>query len=196
MVGGGEHLVADGLEADPGGEQAGGHPLHDPPLPDGTGDAGDLRAVFERLTGATTTARRRRLHIGVLDHDPELGLAVHNACRAWVHQTATALEAQGHHVETGWPAPLDHLWGTFAAFGVLSDATRPPMLDWVSDRLGRTVRADEVSGSVFEEAARARARGPGEVQAARKVVDAAIAPIHRWWQDHDLLLTPTTFQPA
>jgi amidase len=27
-------------------------------------------------------------------------------------------------------------------------------------------------------------------------VDTATAPIHDWWRDHDILLTPATFQPA
>lgn len=153
--------------------------------------------VFERLTGRTIKAVERRLRVGVLDHDPELGLTVHPACRAGVHQLAKVLESSGHHVEPGWPAPLDHLWeATFAAFGVLSDSTRPPMLDWVSRRLGRAVQPGEVEGPVFEEAARARARGPDEVTAAQRVVGTAIAPIHTWWTDHDLLLSPATFQPA
>lgn len=159
--------------------------------------AGDLEVVFERLTGRTIKAVERRLRVGVLDHDPELGLTVHPACRAGVHQLAKVLESSGHHVEPGWPAPLDHLWEpTFAAFGVLSDSTRPPMLDWVSRRLGRAVQPGEVEGPVFEEAARARARGPDEVTAAQRVVGTAIAPIHTWWTDHDLLVSPATFQPA
>jgi benzoate-CoA ligase family protein len=32
-----EHLRCDGLEADPGEDQAGGYPIHGPPLPDGVG---------------------------------------------------------------------------------------------------------------------------------------------------------------
>ena len=40
------------------------------------------------------------------------------------------------------------------------------------------------------------AANPEEIRAAQRVVDAAVAPIHAWWEDHDVLVTPASFQPA
>jgi amidase len=34
------------------------------------------------------------------------------------------------------------------------------------------------------------------VAAAQATIEAAVNPIVDWWKDHDLLVTPATFQPA
>ncbi|MDY7106684.1 MAG: amidase [Actinomycetota bacterium] len=157
----------------------------------------DLAFVFTALLGTAPAPTTGRLRVGLLDHDPELGLDVHPACREAVAVTGRLLEALGHEVAPGWPAALDHLWArSFAAFGVISDATRPPVLRWVSERLGRPVGPDELDDDVFEAAARAEGRADEDVAAARSVIGSAVAPIERWWDDHDVLVTPTTFQPA
>jgi amidase len=159
--------------------------------------AEDLRLVFELLTGAPATTPVGRLRVGLLDHDPELGLSVDPACREGVRRAGAMLEGLGHHVETGWPAALDRLWGpTVSAFGVLSDAVRPPVLAWVGERLGRPVRRGELDDSVFDAAERASGRSVAGIRAAQEIVDAAFGPIAGWWDDHDLLVTPATFQPA
>lgn len=159
--------------------------------------AEDLTAVFAALTGAAPPTSVGALRVGLLDHDPELGLPVHPACAEGVHVAGHLLETLGHHVEVGWPRPLDHLWSRSAsAFGVLSDAVRPPVVAWVSERLGRPVERGELDDAMFDACARAARRSGEEVQTAQTTVDAAIAPITDWWRDHDLLVTPTTFQPA
>jgi amidase len=159
--------------------------------------AEDLRLVFERLTGSPVSASSGRLRVGLLDHDPELGIPVAPACRDGVWVAGARLERLGHHVEIGWPAALDRLWGSSSsAFGVVSDAVRPPVLAWLGERLGRPVTKGEVDDTVFEAAQRAATRSADDVRAARAVIDAAVGPIATWWDDHDLLVTPATFQPA
>jgi amidase len=159
--------------------------------------AADLRLVFERLTGRRVTALGWRLRVGLLDHEPELGLPVHPACQEGVHVCGALLEGLGHHVEPGWPAALDHLWTTaFSAFRVVSDATRPPMVRWVSERLGRPLQPGDLDEATLAAAARATARSPDELRAAQATIDAAIAPIGAWWENRDVLVTPATFQPA
>ena len=107
------------------------------------------------------------------------------------------LEELGHEVEPSWPPALDHLWQqTAPSFGVVSDHTRPLVLAWLADVLGRPARPGELPEEVFEAARRAERRGADDLTRANVRIETAVAPIESWWQDHDLLVTPTTFQPA
>jgi amidase len=157
----------------------------------------DLAMVFDLLTGSTTPRAFPALRVGLLDHDPELGLQVHDSCQNGVRKAGLLLEGLGHHVEASWPEALNNLWAAaFEAFGVVSDAVRPSTVDWVGARLGRPVEPGELQDWVFEAVERDRARSPEEVRAAEAIVAFAIAPIHTWWEDHDILVTPASFQPA
>lgn len=159
--------------------------------------AEDLTFVFEALTGRRPAARVPRLRVGVLDHDPELGIPLHPACRDAARTAGSLLEQLGHQVDRTWPAALDHLWERAArSFFVVSDAVRPAVLRWVSDRLGRQAQRGDVDGEVFDAAERAASRSDEDVAAAEATIAAAVAEIPGWWDDHDLLVTPTTFQPA
>ena len=135
-----------------------------------------LSAGFAALTGASAAA---------------------SACVAGVHVAGALLEALGHDVEISWPDALDHLWSESAApFVIARDATRSPIIRWVSQRLGRRVQRGELDNDVFEAADRDAARDPSDVRAAQAAIEVAATPIADWWDDHDLLVTPTTFQPA
>jgi amidase len=159
--------------------------------------AEDLAFVFEKLTGCRTPDTIPRLRVGCLDHDPELGLDVHPACREGVSVAGRLLEALGHRVEECWPEALQHLWAdTFGAFATVGDAIRPATLDWVEGRLGRPIRPGELQEFFMEAVARGRSRTPEQIAAAQAELDAGIAPIPRWWDNHDILVTPATFQPA
>jgi amidase len=157
----------------------------------------DLTWVFRTLTGSAPQRSSARLRVGVLDHDPELGLAVHPACQQAVAVAAQLLEALGHLVEWAWPEPLGHLWATtFEPFQILGDATRPAVLAWVTDRLGRPPAPGDLEAWFYEAVDRAGRRTADEVAIAQAAVEAAVNPIMDWWNDHDLLITPATFQPA
>ena len=102
--------------------------------------AADLAFVFDALTGISSTRSRQTLRVGLLDHDPELGLVLDPACAEAVSLTGRLLEAGGHRVEIAWPPALDGFWRSIAgSINVVADAARPPMLDWVGARLGRPV---------------------------------------------------------
>ena len=70
------------------------------------------------------------------------------------------------------------------------------MIAWVSDRLARPVERGELDDAVFEAADRAATRSDDDVRAAQATIESAVAPLAAWWDDFDLLLTPSTFQPA
>lgn len=160
-------------------------------------DVADLTWVYEHLVAPTGPVAPHRLRIGVLDHDPELGLDVHPDCRAAAQLAARVLEELGHTVEPVWPQALDHLWQqAFASLGVVADATRLPVLQWLAERLGRPVAPDELDAEVFEAAARDASRTADDRLAAAAVIRGAAASILQWWDDYDVLVTPTTFQPS
>ncbi|HEY1830899.1 MAG TPA: amidase [Acidimicrobiales bacterium] len=157
----------------------------------------DLSAIFRTLTATVRPTRDGSLRVGLLDHDPEVGLGVHPECAQGVHIAGRLLEGLGHRVEIAWPPLLDSFWARAAGpFGVLSDATRPPVLHWLEDRLGRPVDRDELDPRFFAAVDRADTRTENHVMEAQAVIDEVAAPLVRWWDDWDLLVTPTTFQPA
>ncbi len=157
----------------------------------------DLTLVFEALVGTKVVRCDARLRVGILDHDPEMGFTVDRACAEGTHRVGRLLEGLGHHVEPGWPPVLEHLWrDAFGSLAIASDATRPTVIEWISGRLGRPVQRGDLDDGVFDAAKRAASRSEDEVLAARTKVDLAIAPLAEWWDGFDVLLTPSTFQPA
>ncbi len=159
--------------------------------------AEDLAAIFRALSGAVQPALKKALRVGILDHDPEVGLDVHPDCAEGVHVAGRFLEELGHRVEMAWPPVLSRFWGEAAdPLGVLSDATRPHVLRWLEDRLGRAVDTDELDQRFFEAVNRAASRNEQDVARARARIDKVAAPLAGWWEEWDLLVTPSTFQPA
>ena len=159
--------------------------------------AEDLTAMFRTLAGAVQPNGAKPLRVGLLDHDPEVGLEVHPECAEGVHVAGHLLEERGHRVEIAWPAVLSRFWEKAAdPFGVLSDATRPHVLRWLQDRLGRSVEEDELDQRFFEAVDRAASRSQGEVVRAQARIGEAAQALVNWWDEWDLLVTPSTFQPA
>ena len=136
--------------------------------------AADLTMMFDALAGAKVVRSDARLKVGLLDHDPETGFTVDRSCVEGTHRVGRLLESLGHDVEPSWPAALDHLWrDAFAALAVAADATRPPMIAWVSSRLGRPVQRGELDDTVFEAAERAASRSDDDVRAAHATIEHA-----------------------
>jgi amidase len=159
--------------------------------------AEDLTAFFRTLTGASQPVSARPLRVGLLDHDPEVGLGVHPDCAEGVHVAGRLLEELGHSVEIAWAPVLNAFWREAAIpFGVLSDATRPHVLRWLEDRLGRPIGPDELDPRFFEAVGRASSRSEEDVFDAQTTISNVTETLVEWWDDWDLLVTPSTFQPA
>lgn len=159
--------------------------------------AEDLTAMFRILSSAVQPAGAKSLRVGLLDHDPEVGLEVHPDCAKGVQVAGRLLEELGHRVESAWPAGLSTFWEKAAdPLGVLSDVTRPHILRWLEDRLGRSVEEDELDQRFFEAVDRAASRSEGDVVRAQASIDEVAEPLVNWWDEWDLLVTPSTFQPA
>ena len=159
--------------------------------------AEDLTAMFLRLSGSVQPPAGRPLRVGLLDHDPEVGLEVHPECAKGVHVAGRLLEQLGHRVEMAWPLVLGGFWEKAAhSLGLLVDATRPAVLQWLEDRLGRSVEKHELDSRFFEAVERAGSRSERDLQGAQERIDDVTGPLVDWWEEWDLLVTPCTFQPA
>lgn len=160
-------------------------------------DTADLSLLYALLDGPADRQFAVALQVGVLDHDPELGLPVDEDCKEAVRMVAELLGHLGHAVEAVWPPALDTLWQKAgAALSIVSDATRPPVLRWIEERLGRPLRSEDVPDDVIEAARRDEARTDGDRQRAQVTIDDAIRPLIRWWDERDLLVTPATFKAS
>ncbi|OCF86500.1 amidase [Nocardia brasiliensis] len=129
------------------------------------------------------------LRIGVLDTRPD-GSPVAPECAEAVRVSGRLLESLGHHLEPGFPAALgdstsDGLFGTFWSAGMAT------LLDDLARRLGREVTEADVEplnwmlgvlGAQVTEAQR---------QAAVEGVAGFAGAVLSWWDEYDLLLTPT-----
>ncbi len=157
----------------------------------------DLTTIFRTLSNAVEPATQTSLRVGLLDHDPEVGLDVHPECAQGVHVAGRLLEDLGHRVEIAWPPILSGFWERAAdPLGVLSDATRPHVLRWLEDRLGRSVEKDELDRRFFDAVDRATSRSTEDVVRSQARIDDVAELVVGWWDEWDLLVTPTTFQPA
>ena len=163
-------------------------------------DVNDLAALFPMLAGDATprVESPERLRVGLLDHDPIIGLPVSADCRASVHQLGGHLASMGHGVELAFPAALATLFKPFwEAMSVIGPTVRREQVDWMSRRLGRPCRAGDLSDEVLDLADRAARIEPVAVAAAYDTIRTAMAPIPTWWDSgFDLLVTPVTLQPA
>lgn len=136
-----------------------------------------------------------RLRIGVLDHRPD-GSPVHEDCARVVRETASLLERLGHHVEIGFPAALADprfqkgfatRWSANMAIGIAT----------LGDALGRPLGESDVEASTWAQARWAEKNSVVDYARALAEALAYRRAIRSWWAEGwDLLLTPTTAEPA
>jgi len=135
-----------------------------------------------------------RLRIGVLDHPGAEGYLDDPQCRAAVAGAARLLETLGHHVDQDAPEAMfeQELPGHFNAI-IAADAEAT--FGAFEMLLGRPIRDDEIeprnaayrrAGRELSAVAYLGSRAWFGMWARRMAV---------WWQDHDLLLTPTLGAP-
>jgi len=157
-----------------------GDPYYAPPLP--------------RPLAAEVGADPGRLRIGMLDRPGAEGYLDDPQCRAAVASAAALLESLGHHLDQSSPgamfepALLQHFTtiiaadtaATFQAFEML---------------LGRPIADDEIEPrNVFYRHAGEELSAPAYLQ-SRAWVGMWARQMAAWWNDHDLLLTPTVGAP-
>ncbi|HEY0933728.1 MAG TPA: amidase family protein, partial [Trebonia sp.] len=135
-----------------------------------------------------------RLRIGFLDHPGAETFLDDPQCRAAVAGAASRLESLGHHVDQSGPAAMFEP-ETLPHFNTIIAADTAATFQAFEMLLGRPIGDDEI------EPRNAFYRSAGQDLAATAYLDSRAwigmwaRRMADWWNDHDLLLTPTLGAP-
>ncbi|MBT6372542.1 MAG: amidase [Acidimicrobiaceae bacterium] len=137
-----------------------------------------------------------RLRIGLMpdNHRNE----THPDCEAATRRTADLLSDLGHEVVESRPEAFLHLgelkelaW----AFTVNWSVGAVVSLSTLGEQLGRTVTADDVEPGTWAMAQRGDSYSGPDFSRAQSILGGWRRSMAQWWNDFDVLLTPTTAQP-
>jgi amidase len=134
-----------------------------------------------------------RLRIGVRTDAFAGGDPTHPDCVAAVVRSCTTLEDLGHTlVDDGPPIDDEHV---AAAQGLIVGVSLAASLEAWGHRLGREIALEELEriNAITIEAA--RSRSAVEHAMAQRELHAYSRRVVGWWEEHDLLLTPTLTDP-
>jgi len=136
-----------------------------------------------------------RLRIGLMTTGPR-NITVHPECVRAAERAGKALEALGHDVELSHPAALDDPAGINAYVTVIASSVARALDAWGA-KLGRTLGEGDVETLTWALASMARAWPVTRYLEAIETVHAGGRRMAEWWgSGFDLLLTPTTAEPA
>ena len=161
-------------------DRAPGGPWPAPPLP------GSLTAELGRGPG--------RVHVGLCVKAFN-GADVDNGCRVAAMDAGELLAGLGHHITEDAPPELFEP-ELMAASRALLAASAANELDAWSARLGRTLGEDDVEPLTWRMVQDGRAVSGAQVLALLDRQHEIVRRAARWWDGHDLLLTPATAEPA
>jgi len=155
----------------------------------GTGDMvtapAPRRRYVEELSGCPA-----ELRIGLLAHNPA-GL-LHPACEAAVRVAAGLLESLGHRVAEEYPTIDPESGRRFMARWAVN--TRLRVLG-LGAQLGREAGPDDVEPLTWAMAEVAAGMSAVDLGQATAAGARFTRQLSAWWEDHDLLLTPTLGEP-
>jgi amidase len=158
-----------------------GEPYYAPPLP--------------RPLAQEVGADPGRLRIGVLDRPGAEGYLDDPQCRAAVAGAARLLESLGHHVEES--APADMFDPEFAVHfnTIIAADTEATFVAFETLLLGHPIGEDEIEprNAAYRQAGKALAAVP--YLQSRAWIGMWARRMAAWWEDHDLLVTPTLGTP-
>jgi amidase len=122
----------------------------------------------------------------------------HADCEAATRRTADLLADMGHDVVESRPE-------AFGQIGEMKELVWAFTLNWgvgavvsietLGARLGRTITADDVEPGTWFLAERGRGVAAPDYARAQAVMGTWRRALATWWEDFDLLLTPTTAAP-
>lgn len=129
------------------------------------------------------------LRIGLLTSAPAGMADTMPACVAATEEAARALESLGHRVEAAAPAALDE--GLIANFITVLATNVATDLEELAAIAGRPVTADDVEAITWTYNEMGRAMSGVQVQQALREIHAWSRRMLAWWDEFDILLTPT-----
>jgi amidase len=157
-----------------------GEPYYAPPLP----------RPLVREAGADPG----RLRIGVLDRPDAEGFVDDPQCRAAVAGAARLLESLGHHVEQSAPAAMFEPEFT-GHFDTLIAADAEATFQAFERLLGHPIGDEEIEPRNAAYRRAGRALGAVAYLGSRMWLGMWARRMAHWWNDHDLLVTPTLGAP-
>jgi amidase len=135
-----------------------------------------------------------KLRIGLMTRAPGGEEAAHPDCVAAAEGAARQLEALGHTVEVAHPGALDDP-GYIPQFLVRWTAGVAAGLDYWSMRTGKQVTKDDVEPLTWALAEQGWSNSAAQFVTALGYAQIVARGVLAWWQDYDLLLTPTMAAP-
>jgi amidase len=150
----------------------------------------------ERPYSEELAADPGRLRVGLMTTPPGGQFAAHPDCIAAAEATARILEQLGHQVEPAHPAALDDP-EYIPTFLVRWTAGVAWNLKYWEAKTGESIGADDVEPTTWALAELGRSHSAADYLHAVEHHQGLTRAIAAWWQDgFDLLLTPTTGEPA
>jgi amidase len=149
----------------------------------------------ERLYADQLRGVVRPLRIGLITKAPRGDTPAHPACSEAATITARALSDLGHHVEESFPEALADPEGV-RSFVTIVASNIARALAAVADKVGKPITSDDVEPLTWALAELGRGCAAPQYIAAIDATHALGRRLASWWERFDLLLTPTTAQPA
>ncbi len=135
------------------------------------------------------------LRIGIWCDAPE-GVALDPDCYEAVQAVARRLAEQGHHVAEQAPASLAQSFERAVHGGVLGITSYSECIDDLEERLGRSVSEADVEPFLWELSRLSVDVTPAQCEEALRWYQGWVERTLRWFEEFDLLLTPSVFEPA
>jgi amidase len=150
----------------------------------------------ERPYAEELSADPGRLRVGLMTTPPGGQFAAHPDCIAAAEATARVLEQLGHHVEPAHPAALDDP-EYIPSFLVRWTAGVAWNLKYWEAKTGESIGPEDVEATTWALAELGRTHSAADYLRAVEHHQQLTRVNAEWWQDgFDLLLTPTTGEPA
>lgn len=138
-----------------------------------------------------------RLRVGIIDDASrfEGSSPTHPECSKAARRAGELLESLGHHVEEAWPPSLLDFEARRAT-GAIWAAGSARTLGEFAALIGREPTADDVEPYTWASWQRATKISLRDYTAAAVAQQHWAVQVSHWWSGYDLLVTPTTGEPA
>ncbi|HET6795172.1 MAG TPA: amidase family protein [Acidimicrobiales bacterium] len=135
-----------------------------------------------------------RLRVGVMTAAPG-GMPTHPHCVAAAEAAGRLLESLGHRVEATTVEALQEPEWTPNFMVMWSSGCAYDMDHYWPSRIGRAITADDVEPLTWALAEMGRSHSAAGFLAARDWLQRASRRVAAWFEDHDVLVTPTIAEP-
>jgi Asp-tRNA(Asn)/Glu-tRNA(Gln) amidotransferase A subunit family amidase len=130
-----------------------------------------------------------RLRVGLCDEVAFAGSV--DECRQAVGHTGQLLESLGHHVERAYPAAMDSNDFMYDYIRVIRASLTATLADLSAAVIGRPWRPEDVEAGTWTNHQRGTKISAADYVASRERLTAFTRSMVPWWEEHDLLATPT-----